>query len=382
MSLLLLLVVVILLATGMGTALLGSIKVTLARQLRIDEARIGGLIATFGFTLIPVILAAGFVSDIAGRQPVAFAGAVLFTASLLFFAYATAYWMVLVAVLLLSAGWGTLVNVVNPLSLDAFGGSEAYALNLGCCIFGIGSFVTPLGAAFLVRRLGLRRALLLLSVPGILAGILAFVAGFPAVAAAHAQQTAGGPVPVLGTLLGDPVMWLCALALFFYMPAEATMATWATTYLTDKGLKETAASALLSCFWLAYTAARLAAAFSFEKGSETTVILVLSLVSFVVWVGVVLCRGRWLAVALVLALGVIFGPLYPTLLAVLLAHFDPPLHGRAIGVFFTLGGLGCTALPMFIGAYARRTSVQRGFLLAAASAAGLCVIAVLLRLKA
>jgi len=52
MSLLLLLVVVILLATGMGTALLGSIKVTLARQLQIDEARIGGLVATFGFTLM------------------------------------------------------------------------------------------------------------------------------------------------------------------------------------------------------------------------------------------------------------------------------------------------------------------------------------------
>jgi hypothetical protein len=37
---------------------------------------------------------------------------------------------------------------------------------------------------------------------------------------------------------------------------------------------------------------------------------------------------------------------------------------------------------MLIGAYARRTSVQRGFLLAAASAAGLCVVAVFLKLYA
>ena len=374
MSLLLLLVIVILVATGMGTALLGSIKVTLARKLQIDEARIGALLATFGFTLIPVLLAAGFVSDHAGRQPVAIAGAVLFTASLLLFARATAYWMVLGAVLLLSAGWGALINVVNPLSIIAFGRSQAYALNLGCFIFGIGSFVTPVGVAYLVRRLSLRRTLLLLSLSGVLMAVLACLAHFPAV-------TPPAAAPGLGTLLGDPIMWLCALALLFYMPAEATMAAWATTYVADKGMKETSASALLSGFWLAYTATRLIAAFTVPEGSEAAVVLILSLASIAVWVGVVLCRQRGLAAALVIAVGVLFGPLYPTLLAVLLAHFDPSLHGRAIAVFFTLGGLGCTVLPMLIGAYARRTSVQRGFLLAAASVGGLCVVALLLALK-
>ncbi|MCY3019937.1 MAG: hypothetical protein NTW87_13025, partial [Planctomycetota bacterium] len=118
------------------------------------------------------------------------------------------------------------------------------------------------------------------------------------------------------------------------------------------------------------------------KGAETIVILVLSVVSVGVWVAVVLCRGRGLAVALVLAVGVIFGPIYPTLLAVLLGHFAPSLHGRAIGLFFALGGLGCTAIPMLIGAYARRTSVQRGFILAAASVAGLALVALLLHVKA
>jgi len=380
MSLLLLLVIVVLVATGMGIALLGSIKVTLARQLQIDEARMGGLVSTFGFTLIPVILTAGIVSDLVGRQPVIVGGAVLFTASLLLFAQARAYWMVLAAVLLLSAGWGTLINVVNPLSIVAFGGSQAYALNLGCFIFGIGSFVTPLGVAFLVRRLGLRGSLLLLSLSGVAMAVLACAAEFPAVAPAPTQEAAAAPG--LGTLLGSAIMWLCALALFFYMPAESTMAAWATTYAADKGMKESSASALLSGFWLAYTAARLVAALFLPKGHETAVVLVLSLASLAVWVGVVLCRGKGLAAALVISMAVAFGPIYPTVLAVLLGNFPPALHGRAIGLFFTLGGLGSTVLPMLIGAYARKTSVQRGFLLAAASAAGLCVVAVLLTMKA
>jgi len=383
MSLLLLLVIAILVATGMGTALLGSIKVTLARKLQIDEARIGGLLAAFGFTLIPVILAAGFLSDHLGKQPVTIGGAILFTASLLLFARATAYWMVLVAILLLSAGWGALINVVNPLSQPAFGGTQAYALNLGCFIFGIGSFVTPVGVALLVRRLALRNTLLLLAISGVVIAALACVTQFPALAPApDTQAAAPAAAQGLRALLGDGVMWLCALGLFFYMPAEATMATWATTYVTDKGMKEGSAAALLSGFWIAYTASRLVAAFTLPKGAETIVILALSVVSVGVWVAVVLCRGRGLAAALVLAVGVIFGPIYPTLLAVLLGHFDPSLHGRAIGVFFTLGGLGCTAIPMLIGAYARRTSVQRGFILAAASVAGLALIALLLHLNA
>jgi len=383
MNPLLVLVIVILVATGMGTALLGSIKVTLARNLRIDEARIGGLLAAFGFTLIPAMFAVGFVSDLVGRQPVTICGSILFAVSLVVLAQATGYRMVLAATVLLSAAWATLINVVNPLSLFAFGGTAAYAINLGCFIFGVGSFVTPLGVAFLVRRLALRNALLLLATTGIVIAVLAWGTHFPATAPAPTQQAGTRAAALgLGTLLGDAVMWLCALALFFYMPAEATMAAWATTYVTDNGMKEGSAAALLSGFWIAYTASRLVTALTLPKGSETLVILGLSLVSVGVWVAVVLCRGRGLTAALVIAVGVIFGPIYPTLVAVLLGHFPESLHGRAIGLFFTLGGLGCTALPMLIGAYARRTSVQRGFILAAASAAGLALIALLLYVKA
>ncbi len=210
---------------------------------------------------------------------------------------------------------------------------------------------------------------------------LACVAAFPAVAPAAPQAAGAAAATGLGTLLGSTVLWLCALSFFFYMPAEATMSTWATTYVTDKGLKEGAAAALLSAFWLVYTASRLVAALTMPKGSETAVIFILSIVSLAVWVGVVLCRGRALAAVLVLAVGVAFGPLYPTLVAVLLGSFEPALQGRAMAAFFTLGGLGCTVLPMLIGAYARRRGVQRAFILAAASVAALCLITFLLMRK-
>ena len=58
MTLLQPMMVAALLVSGMGVALLGSVKLPLARRLQIDEARVGGLVSLFGFVMIPVIFTA------------------------------------------------------------------------------------------------------------------------------------------------------------------------------------------------------------------------------------------------------------------------------------------------------------------------------------
>ena len=62
---------------GMCHALIGSVKVPLAKQLDIDESRIGQLISVFGFTLIPMAFAAGYFADEVGRNPVVEVGFIL-----------------------------------------------------------------------------------------------------------------------------------------------------------------------------------------------------------------------------------------------------------------------------------------------------------------
>ena len=378
MSLLQVMTVAILLVTGMGVALLGSIKLSLARKLQIDEARVGGLVSLFGFAMIPVMLAVGFITDL-DKRPVAIGGSVLMTVSLVVLALSRTYRRALLGVLLLSAGWAALINMINPLSLPAFGGTPAYALNLACFYFGVGAFVTPVVIAYLLRRLGLTPALLVLAGVSLLTVALAIGVDFSSLSSAAGPQPEAAAAELgIGTLLGSSIMWLCALALFFHAPLENTMGAWATTYLGDKGVSEGAASGLLSGFWLAFTTSRLITAFTLPKGNEATLILVLALVCIGVWAVVVLSRTRGLSIAMVLVAGFVFGPIYPTIMAVLLGHFDQSLHGRAVGLLFVLGGLGWTAVPMMIGAYARRTSVQRGFLVAAASAVGLSIVALIL----
>jgi hypothetical protein len=63
---------------------------------------------------------------------------------------------------------------------------------------------------------------------------------------------------------------------------------------------------------------------------------------------------------------------------ILLSHVETSLHGRAVGIFFCIGGIGWTAIPILISLYAKRTSVQRAFLFASGSAVLLLALSILL----
>jgi fucose permease len=368
-----------LLACGMGAALLGSVKIALAQRLRMDEARVGALVSMFGLAMIPVVPAMGFLTDLLGKQLVVIAGSLLMAASLLILARSTKYWSALAAVLLLSAGWSALVNVLNVLMQAAFGGSLTFAMNLGNFFFGLGAFLTPLLIAFLLRRMGFAPALLVLAAFALVSGALAIGVDFKALS----PPAVKGADPGIGVLLSDRIMWLTALALLFYAPMEATMAAWATTYLGDKGMAEGRAATILSGFWLAFMCSRLATAlavakFDLPKGGDTALIIALSIFCILVWAGAVFSRGRVAAGAMVVLAGLAFGPTFPTIVGVLMGHVNPVLGGRAVGLFFMIGGVGWSVVPILIGAYARKTSIQRGFLIAVAAAVGLTVMAVAL----
>jgi fucose permease len=376
-----------LLATGMGVALLGSVKVPLARRLQMDEARVGGLVSMFGFAMIPVMLAMGFLTDLFDKQAVVIAGSLLMVASLVVLSRSARYWHALLAVLLLSAGWSALINVLNVGMEAAFGGPPTFHMNLGNFFFGLGAFLTPLLIAYLLQRAGYTPAVLAWAGLALLAGVFAlsvdFAAMFPVV-----EQ---GPDPGVAVLLRDPIMWLTALALVFYAPMEATMAAWATTYLGDKGLSEGRAAAVLSGFWLAFMGSRLGTALlvwalGLPPGGDTALIIALSALCILVWAGVVFSAGRATAGTMVVLAGLVFGPTFPTIIGVLLGHVEnnlsPVLGGRAVGLFFAIGGIGWSVIPILIGAYARKTNVQRGFLIAVGAAVGLLATAVVLHIVA
>ncbi len=385
-----------LIVTGMGLALLGSVKVALAERLQIDEARVGGLVAVFGFTMIPVILTAGILTDTLGRQTTFMAGVALMALGLVSLAYTRTYLAALLSVLILSAAWSAQINVLNVLMPLAFLSPDeipermSYATNLGNVFFGLGALLTPLGISALMRRVGFTPALLfvagLVLVPAVLSLGVEFELQLDIDDTAKLAPDSSFRATL--SLLANPVMWLCALSLFFYGPLEAAVAAWSTTYANEKGFSAEGASFLLSGFWTGFVTSRVIAAFWLSSAAsdlatrlnltapgEALLILVLALACVLVTAGFVWSRGRSACIAVVVGAGFAFGPIFPSILAILLGHVDESLHGRAVGVLFAIGGLGWTTIPILIGTYAQRRSVQRGFLIAVGSALGLCLVA-------
>ncbi len=367
---------------GMCHALLGSVKVPLARKLDIDEARVGGLVSVFGFTLIPMVLAAGFLVDSLGQQAVLGGGFVLLIAALATLAALKTYPMALFAVLLLGMGWSALVNVLNVTSPPAFLTPDdvrrkigfTYAMNMGDFIFGVGAFLTPILIAVLIRKIRLERAFLVLASFAIVPLVLGWGVDWSRLVPEESETVANG----LKILLSDRIVWLCCIAFFFHVPVEAAVAAWATTLMKDKGVSDGAASTLLSVFWLTFMGSRLATALALPEGADTVLVVVMSSLCIVFTAGIVFSRHASVTCIAVVAGGLILGPIFPTLIAILLGHVEPSLHGRVVGLFFCIGGIGWTAIPILIGAYAQRTSVQRAFLIATVSATLLTAFSVAL----
>src|SRR5262245_15910803 len=323
--------------TGMCYAVLGALKLPLAERLNMNEAKVGGLVSSFGFMVGPVILLCGFLADALGRKGVWLTGSVLVALSLMMLARTQRYPWAVVAVLLLSAGWAAMINVGNVLMYLAYE-NIFMATNLLDFFFGLGAFLTPAVVVLLIRKVGFSRAV---SVLGLLSAVPAVFSLAVNMQSAPAAQPVG-----VGALLGDPVMWLCGLTLMFWVPIESSTAAWTTTFVNGLAPAGEApersrriAAWTLSGFWLCFMGARLLTAVVFHSGelpaeevarkmamAHTVQVsriahIVLAASCIVVLSGLVFSRKRALTIPLILLAGAIYGPFFPTLMAILLSHF-------------------------------------------------------------
>jgi fucose permease len=378
---------------GLVYALLGGVKLALTERLGLDEAKVGRLVSGFGMMVGPTILACGFLTDSIGRKNVFIAGAALVAGAIFILATTRTFGGAQLAVLLLGAGWSATINVANVLMRVSVEDKTRLvgAINFYDCIFGLGAFLTPMVLALLVRKLRYTGGLFVIVGLSLLPILLGFfvemnpdAAGAPA---AGAAPGGGG----LSALLGSAAFWIPALAFLFYAPLETSIAGWATTIVAgaasadaegDHARKIAASS--LSGFWLCFTGSRLLVSLLSTKIqlNEQTLLLVLSLCCVALMLTIALAPGRGVSATAVVLSGLVFGPVFPTLMTALLKGLPPSTMGRAVGFFFAFASVGWTVIPMLIGAVTRRSDIKKGFLVAAASGAVFVVLVVVRGLSA
>ncbi len=376
---------------GLAYALVGGLKLALAERLQLDEGRVGRLVGGFGTMFGPTIVLCGFLTDAVGRPGVWLAGSVAVVAAILIFARTRTYRGALVAVVLLGIGWAAQVNVSNVLmrvAIDPDQPREAliWATNFFDFAFGFGALATPMVLGLVLRRLGYTNGLVALAMLATLPIVLGAFADMhpaapPSETAAAAAAPAGGGT---AALLSDPGFWLLGFAFLFFVPLETSVAGWATTLVQRQIPADVPperasriASLTLSGFWLGFTGSRLVVSILGALGvltalvganNEQALLVSLALVSVLLMIVLAMVRGQTATSTTILLAGVACGPVFPTMMAVVLLSVPPEAMGRAVGFFFFFASVGWTVVPMLIGAVARRTDIQKGFLVAAASA--------------
>ena len=352
-------------AFGLVLTLLGSVKLALAKRLGIGEARVGGLLSALNLALIPMMLLSGFLIDSWGPRHVILTGAVLTAVGLFSLTFRPTYTWALLCILMVGLGGACLSTGSMVLMPEAFfpgalevPNRETAALNLGNVFFGLGCLITPALADLLLRTVRFRWTLGLLALLCLVPAVLALVA---------APVPAPRPAGDLGTVLVHPLVWLAGLVFFLYGPVEFAVGTWATTYLTNQGYRETRAAWLLSGFWLSFFAARLVLAYLeandvLPRHNEPWVILFLALLAAVALGNLAGAATRGNAGLGLLVLGAFLGPIFPTLIG--LVFQVPGLgdhRGTAYGLVFAVGSVGSLIVAPIVGASARKTTVQHSF---------------------
>ena len=381
---------------GLAYALVGGLKLSLADRLQIDEGKVGRLIGGFGTMFGPTILLCGFLTDGVGRKGVWLTGSVAVAASILILARTRTYRGALVAVVLLGIGWAAQVNVSNVLMRVAVPADSPreqliWATNFFDFVFGVGAFVTPMVLALILRRLGYSRGLLLLAMLATAPVVLGIFAEMqpppmaPHVLAAAAPIAQAAPTSGSAALLASPLFWVLGFAFLFFVPLETSVAGWATTLVlrqmpsdVPEARAKRFGALTLSGFWLGFTGSRLIVSILgatgvltrlLGKSNEQALLVAMGVTCVVLMLALVFVKGRVATSATILLAGLACGPVFPTMMAVVLLSVPPDTMGRAVGFFFSFASVGWTVIPMLIGLVARKTNIQRGFLVAAASGA-------------
>jgi fucose permease len=357
--------------------ILGSISDELKPALKIDDGQFGSLVMILFLTCCIVQFIIGPLVDKFGHKPIAILGFVATSGSLFLLALAPTFSLAKLACILLGLGamsLNTFGNTLIPVVLFK-GQDPARASNLGNAFFGLGYVLTPLFFVFFreTLKLSYSTSVSIIGALVLVFLIFALTTGFPRISTGYKFSMAV-------KLLGKAAVLVAALALVCYMSLEITMATWVKRLMIELlgGSQAAGAAAKAGLVLALFGGAMMVGRFLASTMKNLTtmgakVIMAMSLVSVITIVGMIVTKSPALAIGAILLTGLAFAPIFPTIVGVTFAKFEPSLYGSIFGIIFAVGLLGATFVPKFIGNMSVGRSVQ-GSLSVAAIAAGILFI--------
>jgi len=365
-------------SVGLVFILLGSISVELMIELGIDAAQFGTLVMTLFLTMVIVQLFIGPLVDKVGYKPVAIGGFLVTPVGILILSFASSFTLAFFSCILLGIGAISISTVANTLMpVVLFKGKDpARASNFGNAFFALGYVLTPWFVAFIINSLNLQynSALLIISILMFITLLFIFITNFPKV-------SIGFKFDMALKLLLKPAVLIAAFALFCYISLEVTLGTWIRMLMEElygesTTLGTTARTSLvLGMFGVAMMVGRfISSTVKNLTAMGSKLIILASVISLLSILLMVFAWSPAVGIVAIIIAGLVFGPIFPTIVGVTFSKFDPSLYGSIFGIIFSIGLLGGTFIPMIIGNLIVGYTVQQSLLIAAIMAVMLIII--------
>ncbi|MCK9574213.1 MAG: MFS transporter [Candidatus Omnitrophica bacterium] len=355
---------------------IGAVSIELKTALGIGNSEIGTLVLTLFLTACVTQLIIGPLVDKLGHKPIAIAGFIVCSLSIFLLGLASDFRIALVAAFLLGVGAmcvNTVGNTLIPVVLFG-GGDPARASNFGNGFFGLGLIMTPLIVPAFAKY---NNALFCIGAGLLIFLLFSFLASYPKV-------STGFKFSMAIKLLGKKPVLIAALALTCYISLESTMNTWIKSLMaellenTGNSNFLTHAGFVLSLFGVCMMLGRfLSSTIKNLTKIGVGVIAAASLVSMLAIILMIVAKSYVLVIVAVIIVGFSFAPIFPIIVGVTFARFEAKFYGSIFGIIFSIGLLGGTFVPQYVGYLAKEKTIQQSLWIAVIMA-GLLFVAALI----
>lgn len=347
------------LSMGIIAAAMGPLLNQFAANNQATLAEIGGVFTAMFAGALLANMTLGRLTDRWGQHRALAVAFILYAVAMT--ASTFSRWLPLTFGLIFVAGlgYGTANLCGNVLVGRVFKEKSVSAVNWLNVFYGIGAFAGPLLVSLSLYLWKDGAPAFWLGAVGMVAVSLAMIVS---IFTLQLEATSDPDKPQQSTrVTRSPFLWSLSLIVLIYVGTEATVGGWSTTYLQKTtSLPIELAAMATSAFWLALTGGRLMGALLGSRVSDGNLLKLCLAIAFV-GAGIFLLGygSGALSILGILVMGLGFGAIYPTLMAVMTNAFRHA-PGQAGGVTTAMGSIGGSLFPWVQGVFLQNYGMRSG----------------------
>lgn len=362
---------------GVVFAILGTVfgLPVMRSRLQISLAEQGNLFLLLYFGIFIASVVVGPLIDHLGNKVNLVTACAAVALAMFLFGAAHSFATAGAAAVLLGVGGGGLNTCTNVLVSDLYVEQRGPMLNLLGIFFGIGALSIPLAAASIEGHFTIPQLFLFCATLSGICGLWYATVLFPA---AKTKQ-AFAWTELLETTKYSGVL-LLSFILFCESGNEASIAGWTSTYVGTQGYSPRIATLVLATFWATLMLSRLLAARILRTIGKSQFVTTLALLA----VGgcLVLLSARSLTLFFIgtSLLGLAYGPIFPTALAIAGDRY-PQRMGTVFGLLFSIALIGGMTFPWAVGQVSERAGVRAGMFVPALGAISILLMSIVISMR-